>query len=323
MVDFRYHLVSIIAVFLALAVGIVLGATAIEGPFFDSISSQVGSLTKDRDALRAQTDELAKRVEDQAKFAKAVLPFAISGRLTGERVLLVSTPDAAGAVRDDAARAVEAAGAVVAGRVTLTAQFADPTRVETLGAVAARAVNGSPSGEGSPLQLAANQLATALATPTRDGAPGLNAETDRIVSLFREAELLTVEGERPARSSIVVVVVPLPVVSASPGNDERVRTVNEVIGAFARQAAVVVAVTPTGGAADGGALSSLRRDRALATDVSSVDHADTPAGHAAVVLSIVERLRATPDEAGVRRAAGHYGEGPGADQSLPDLVAVS
>ena len=32
MIDFRYHLVSIVAVFLALAIGIVLGSTELEGP---------------------------------------------------------------------------------------------------------------------------------------------------------------------------------------------------------------------------------------------------------------------------------------------------
>ena len=31
MIDFRYHIVSIIAVFLALAVGIVVGTTALNG----------------------------------------------------------------------------------------------------------------------------------------------------------------------------------------------------------------------------------------------------------------------------------------------------
>ncbi|MFN2523414.1 MAG: copper transporter, partial [Mycobacteriales bacterium] len=36
-IDFRYHLVSIIAVFLALALGIVVGTTALNGGIVDTL----------------------------------------------------------------------------------------------------------------------------------------------------------------------------------------------------------------------------------------------------------------------------------------------
>ena len=41
MIDFRYHLVSLIAVFLAVALGIVIGTTALNGPILDDLESQV------------------------------------------------------------------------------------------------------------------------------------------------------------------------------------------------------------------------------------------------------------------------------------------
>ena len=40
-VDFRYHLVSIIAVFLALALGIVVGTTALNGALLDSLKGSM------------------------------------------------------------------------------------------------------------------------------------------------------------------------------------------------------------------------------------------------------------------------------------------
>jgi hypothetical protein len=46
-IDFRYHLVSLVSVFLALAVGIVLGA----GPLRENLGDQ---LTKQVDALRKE-----------------------------------------------------------------------------------------------------------------------------------------------------------------------------------------------------------------------------------------------------------------------------
>ena len=41
MIDFRYHLVSLIAVFLALAIGIVIGTTPLNGPVLDDLHGQV------------------------------------------------------------------------------------------------------------------------------------------------------------------------------------------------------------------------------------------------------------------------------------------
>jgi len=323
MVDFRYHLVSIIAVFLALAVGIVLGATAIEGPAYNTLNNRVTAVGKDRDALRATNDELIEQLAKQSRFAEAVLPFAAAGRLADERVVIVSAPGASAQVGDTAAQALQTAGAAVVGRLSLTDKFADPAYAAALTSVARQVVNGASVGEGTPLQRAANQLATAVATPTRDGASGFNSETDRIVRLFTEADLVRVDGGRAGRSPVIVIVAPLPEKIGVAGREERVRSVNEVVAAFARQAAAVVTISPTGGAAEGGVLSSLRRDQNLATDVGSVDHADTAAGQASLVLAIAEQLRPAAEADGVRRAAGHYGDGPGADRALPDLANVS
>ena len=322
MVDFRYHLVSIIAVFLALAVGIVLGTTTINGPVLDSLNRRMDSLSTDRDALRAENKLLTERIAEEDDFAEAMLPLAVAGRLTGESIVIVSAADAPAETRDGAARAFVTAGATIAGRVQLTPKFTDPQQAGVLQRVVEQIVGGTPSDPGTPLQHAANQLAIALAGKTRDGSTGGNAETDRVVALFRNADLVQVEGESPARSSAVLFVAALPEERTVEGRDERVRGVNEVVAAISRQAAAVVTITPTGGAVEGGVLSSLRRDDNLNADVSSVDHADTASGQTAAVLALVERLRAAAAP-GDRPAAGHYGTGPGADKSLPDAADLS
>ena len=56
MIDFRYHLVSLVSVFLALAVGIVLGAGPLKEPIGESLQSQVDALRSDRDTLRTNLD---------------------------------------------------------------------------------------------------------------------------------------------------------------------------------------------------------------------------------------------------------------------------
>ena len=56
MIDFRYHLVSIISVFLALAVGIVLGAGPLQANLGDQLSDQVAALRTEKQALNDKLD---------------------------------------------------------------------------------------------------------------------------------------------------------------------------------------------------------------------------------------------------------------------------
>ena len=48
MIDFRYHLVSIVSIFLALAVGIVLGAGPLKEDIGNTLTSEVTKLREDK-----------------------------------------------------------------------------------------------------------------------------------------------------------------------------------------------------------------------------------------------------------------------------------
>ena len=48
MIDFRYHLVSIVAVFLALAIGIVLGSTELQGPTYNLLNQTTATRPSSR-----------------------------------------------------------------------------------------------------------------------------------------------------------------------------------------------------------------------------------------------------------------------------------
>jgi len=66
-IDFRYHLVSIVSIFLALAVGIVLGAGPLQGSIGTQLTDQVGTLRQEKDTLRGQLDDAKKIWSDLAK----------------------------------------------------------------------------------------------------------------------------------------------------------------------------------------------------------------------------------------------------------------
>ena len=60
-IDFRYHIVSLISVFLALAVGIALGAGPLKETIGDTLTGQVEQLRGEKDALRAELDDDGRR----------------------------------------------------------------------------------------------------------------------------------------------------------------------------------------------------------------------------------------------------------------------
>ena len=62
MIDFRYHLDSLIAVFLAVALGIVIGTTQLNDPILTDIRGQVTALEQDKRALEDQTQQLQSQV---------------------------------------------------------------------------------------------------------------------------------------------------------------------------------------------------------------------------------------------------------------------
>src|SRR4029077_6853646 len=68
MIDFRYHVVSLISVFLALAVGIALGAGPLKETIGDTLTGQVQQLRDEKDALRTELDDNTKALKDSEAY---------------------------------------------------------------------------------------------------------------------------------------------------------------------------------------------------------------------------------------------------------------
>ena len=129
MISFRYHIVSIIAVFLALALGIVIGTTALNGPITTDLRHQVDGLKGDRTSLAKQVKTLTNRVDDANQFASTYGQQLIAGRMQKtETVLVIGMPNSDSSVQDKVARDLSAAGATVTGRLELTDEYIDQGR---------------------------------------------------------------------------------------------------------------------------------------------------------------------------------------------------
>ena len=90
MIDFRYHIVSLISVFLALAVGIALGAGPLKETIGDTLTGQVQQLRDEKDALRTELDGTTSDLKDAQTYIDASGPQLLAGTLTGRRVAVIA-----------------------------------------------------------------------------------------------------------------------------------------------------------------------------------------------------------------------------------------
>ena len=100
MIDFRYHLVSIVAVFLALAIGIVVGAQALAPAATNALNQASANEAKQIRSLYAHNSQLKAQIAAEEAFAQAAEPSLLRGLLDGQHVVLVLAPGTDGSTVD-------------------------------------------------------------------------------------------------------------------------------------------------------------------------------------------------------------------------------
>ena len=131
MINFRYHVVSLTAVFLALAIGLVVGTAALNSPLSDALNNQVNSLAKQNQGYRERITQMETEAGKQEQFTREAAPILLASKLTGRNVLVLSMPQTG----DSVARVLDMlklAGARVTGQVEIEDKFTDPDRKDNL-----------------------------------------------------------------------------------------------------------------------------------------------------------------------------------------------
>jgi hypothetical protein len=119
-VDFRYHALSLVAVFLALGIGIVLGVTVGDSLVSDADQNLRQSLRDDVTEAREQVRD-EREVGDRREDAIGELvPEVAEGRLRGRRFALVALGEMPSEVEGSVEEAIEMGGGALARRVELT-----------------------------------------------------------------------------------------------------------------------------------------------------------------------------------------------------------
>jgi len=315
MIDFRYHLVSIIAVFLALAVGIVVGTTALNGGIVDTLKSSNSKIIKDKRNLEGTVRDLRSSVGRRDDFTETVAPRIVAGRLANERVLFVAAPNASDGTLKELETMVTQAGGTPTGVLRLRGDLLDPDKNQVIDDLVAQV---APAGvtlpEGAPSDSAAVELAAALVAKSGAAALGEDAAA-KVLGGFTGADLVQWQApagqKSPATEPATMAVVVTGGSDGKPLDDagqQQQRAVLTLARALDDRSQGVVVAGPLSAAGQGGLLQALRDDNGLRDQVSSVDVADTPYGQVTVVLALDEQ------ETG---GSGRYGEGPGAEAAAP------
>jgi hypothetical protein len=327
-IDFRYFLVAMTGVFLALAVGVALGAGPFRGDLDQELRSDLRQVDREKNDLRGRISQLQQVNRYRDAFAEDLAPNLVSGRLSGQKVVVVALPGADSAIEQDVVSIVAAAGSKVTGTVRVKPKWVDPDERQFLEDLAVRLAGRQAHSvaAGSTYEQAGSVLAHALVTEDAKAAGRTDAATATVLGAFGEGGLVDAP-QGLARASLAVVVAP-----PAPTASRRTQSVDEVSNdpssdtpanaawvALARSIddagrGVVMAGETSAAVGDEGVLASLRQDSRASAAVSSVDVANLPSGQVAIVWALVEQRRG---------GSGHYGAVGTTDGALPDVPGGS
>ncbi|MFI5937763.1 copper transporter [Actinoplanes sp. NPDC051494] len=308
MINFRYHVVSLTAVFLALAIGLVVGTAALNGPVADSLKANVEALRKDNGNYRDQANQYREELNRSQDFATELSPALLNGRLADRRLAVVVLPSGKD-YAEGVTSMLKVAGATITAQVQIEDKFFDPANVYELLELAERASRPTVSSEGLPLnsngvETSSALLAVALLQKTVAVTP---QDLTAVLTAYTEPGYLSVGDDPAAGADATVIVSGLPPVdqNAAKKNQNAVT----LTGEFVRNHPVVIAGNGIG---DGNLVSEVRGDPTLVKSVSTVDNVSTAQGQLATALTVIERL--------VAGKVGQYGLDAGASSQVPKVA---
>jgi hypothetical protein len=273
LISFRQHVVTLVAVFLALAVGVVLGG----GPL-----SEVG-----RDALTSTAAEPKSRAGGDPSafgdaFATATATQLYDEQLAGRSVALVSLPGADPQVIEGLVGQIEHAAGTVEGSYALQPGLVDAgekSLVDTLGSQLMTQLGSGGADESAPTYERMGQLLGTAITTRDEAGSGAGETVTSIRQSLAGAELVASPEDEPGRAPLVLVVL---------GDDTDDDILAGLLAGLASRAlgVVVAGDTPSGANGDVAAL----RARPEAEQVATVDGVDLAVGQVTTVLALVRSL---------------------------------
>ncbi|PYE20622.1 copper transport outer membrane protein MctB [Williamsia limnetica] len=306
MISLRQHAISLVAVFLALAVGVVLGSGFVADTFGSSSDAQ----DKREQELRDENQQLTNNVNAANNFDTAIAGRLLEGTLRDRPVLIVTTP---GADEGDVAAVKEnlnKSGAVFNGQLALTDEFVSDQSAEKVRSIIDQSI---PPGSTLRTELTdsggrtGDLLGLLLQLSPRDAEPQVSgSETDAGLAALKQGGFVDYADGAVSPAQLAIIVTGNKFAEDS---GARGQVVARFAAAFSERGAGTVLVGRTGSAEGSSPIAVVRADPALNAQVSTVDNVDQATGRITTVLAL-------SDELGDKHGA--YGTGPGATAIAPE-----
>ncbi len=307
MIDFRYHLVSLIAVFLALALGIVLGSGPLREAIGDSVSGRTQELEQQVSELQGERDAAVADRDAADAALEAAGAGLVEGVLPGHRVAVVALGDVPDEVRAALDERLTQAGATVSAHVALTDAWYDPAqrsfRQGLVGFLLDYLDPVPPAGAGLEAELS-QALVQGLVAADPAAPDQRTEDASVLLELLSTGDTPLVSLEAPVTEPADAVVVLAPAEVAD--------TASALALVRAAQEGSSAAVLAEAG--DASLAASVLGAPDMAGSLATVSGVDGVVGQIGVPLALAQRAAGT---------VGHYGSGEGLSPLPPRVVATA
>jgi hypothetical protein len=312
MINFRFHMVSLIAIFLALALGVLVGAGVIDRGVVDTLNSRLDKVERTSEQRQLENDVLKAARDRDSQTIESLQQLALPNRLDGEFLGLVAIRGVDKDRVTKTATAATQAGATVTGVLWIEGKWGNSGDDAKALAIAV----GEPSKRGAGLRAAAwDRLTARLAKPPvvpSDTSPDLltTLQSAGFVGYDQVSGGLPLNAF-PGRNALFLLVI---------GENGDVPSENVVMPAATSfsnanlQLAIGDAYADLElGPARGDVFDEFRASE-LSRTISTVDDLDLPQGPMTATLVLTGLTCAPP-------VVGHYGYGPDT-RPLPDFTTL-
>jgi len=311
MISFRFHVVSITAVFLAIAIGVVVGTTYVDGAVVDGLRNRIDSVEGNLDDRRAENDRLESELGLASSYIEASAPFAVTDRLIDVPVLMVAARGVDETVVERTAGLTRLAGGITPGVVWLESPWELESEEDRV--ALASILNADPDDDPEDLRAAAWAAVVEELSVTPQAADDPAADSPVVLAPLIEAGFLSVDALGESTTTLDDLTGAGPrvlVVTGARADAGPDATVPAVAAATANGELVTVLadVHVSAPEAPGRGEELLESLAGLEDLVSVVDNADQIEGQVGAVLALA---------AAVDAPVGHLGYGDGADGVLP------
>jgi hypothetical protein len=312
-INLRYHIVSLVAVFLALALGMVVGGTVLNEGTGRAQRAFSELLRKTSQQTQAENTTLRGQVGHYRDFGERVLPQLARDKLKGRSVVLIDTDRVDDGTRGGVTDALQAAGATIDGRLTFSSDRVNLAAQDdrtTLGQVL-----GLSTGDPDGLRTAMiEQFTDRLTAPAKLPKGDQDRPRDMITALSDAKFFADVSLPGPVRDggelfpkagSLFVIIGPTDGSTTPPPQSFLVPLADRL---SARSTGPVAGVESQSGVSSW--VQTLRGNNEITQRVSSVDDVDAVYGQIALVDALALQV--------AKQAPGQYGFKKGSTGLLPE-----